>query len=115
MPVASGLACWLWSLPLVAVHAAASRSKPIATPPNASPQSQRALGAGLTLAVSVGLFAYGGQWLDARYGTKPWLLLLCVGCGITGGILHLIKVVAPELWPFGKLPKAKRSPDQPPR
>jgi len=38
-----------------------------------------------------------------------------VGCGITGGILHLIKVVAPELWPFGKPPKADRSPDQPSR
>jgi len=58
-------------LPLVVARAAASRSKPIATPSKATPQSQRALGAGLTLAVSVGLFAYGGQWLDARFGTKP--------------------------------------------
>jgi hypothetical protein len=64
----------------------------------------QALGAGLTLAVSVGLFAYGGLWLDARFGTRPWLLLLCVACGITGGILHLIRVLAPEMWPFGKLP-----------
>jgi F0F1-type ATP synthase assembly protein I len=65
----------------------------------------RSLSAGLTLAVSVGLFAYGGLWLDARFGTKPWLLLLCVGFGIVGGILHLIRVLAPELWPFGKLPR----------
>lgn len=67
--------------------------------------SARGLGAGLTLAVSVGLFAYAGLWLDARFGTKPWLLLLCVGCGIVGGILHLIRVLAPELWPFGKSPR----------
>lgn len=60
----------------------------------------RALGAGLTLAVSVGLFAYSGLWLDARLGTKPWCLLACVGCGIGGGILHLIRVLAPEMWPF---------------
>lgn len=65
----------------------------------------RALGAGLTLAVSVGLFAYGGLWLDARFGTRPWCLLLCVGLGIVGGILHLIRVLAPEMWPFGKLPR----------
>ena len=65
----------------------------------------RGLGAGLTLAVSVGLFAYAGLWLDARFGTKPWLLLVCVGCGIVGGILHLIRVLAPELWPFGKSPR----------
>jgi F0F1-type ATP synthase assembly protein I len=91
----------------------ARRNEPITKPRNAAAQSQRALGAGLTLAVSVGLFAYGGLWLDARYGTKPWLLLLCVGGGIVGGILHLIRVVAPELWPFGKPPKAGRSPDAP--
>lgn len=62
------------------------------------------------MAVTVGLFAYGGLWLDARFGTKPWLLLLCVGCGIAGGILHLILVLAPELWPFGKPTKSDRSP-----
>jgi F0F1-type ATP synthase assembly protein I len=67
--------------------------------------SARTLGAGLTLAVAVGLFAYGGLWLDARFGTKPWLLLVCVGLGITGGILHVIRVLAPELWPFGKSPR----------
>lgn len=66
--------------------------------------NSRALGAGLTLAVTVGLFAFGGQWLDTRFGTKPWLLLVCVGCGIAGGILHLIRVLAPELWPFAKEP-----------
>jgi F0F1-type ATP synthase assembly protein I len=76
--------------------------------------SARTLGAGLTLAVSVGLFAYGGLWLDARYGTKPWLLLLCVACGIVGGILHLIRVLAPEMWPFGRLPKSKLPKHGPP-
>ncbi|MFY9343972.1 MAG: AtpZ/AtpI family protein [Planctomycetota bacterium] len=63
------------------------------------------LGAGLTLAVSVGLFTWFGLWLDARLGTRPWLVLLCIACGIGGGILHLIRVLAPELWPFGKLPR----------
>lgn len=74
--------------------------------------STRALGAGLTLAVSVGLFAYAGLWLDARFGSKPWCLILCVGCGIVGGILHLIRVLAPEMWPFGKSPSngTKRPP-----
>jgi F0F1-type ATP synthase assembly protein I len=81
-------------------------SKPTPKPAAKSPSSgHRALGAGLTLAVSVGLFAYGGQWLDSRLGTKPWLLLLCVGLGILGGMLHLIRVLAPEPWPFGKLPR----------
>lgn len=70
---------------------------------NSKPDNQnsaRVLGAGLTLAVSVGLFAYGGLWIDAQFGTKPWFLLLLVACGIVGGILHLIRVLAPEMWPF---------------
>lgn len=72
--------------------------------------SARTLGAGLTLAVAVGLFAYGGLWLDAHFGTRPWLLLLCVGLGITGGILHVIRVLAPASWPFGK---SRRRPPPP--
>ncbi len=75
---------------------------------NPQPRTQvntRALGAGMTLAASVGLFAYGGLWLDDQLGTRPWMLLLGVACGITGGMLHLIRVLAPELWPFGKLPR----------
>ena len=67
--------------------------------------SSRALGAGLTLAVSAGLFACCGLWLDARFGTKPLCLPVLVACGIAGGMLHLIRVLAPELWPLGKLPK----------
>ena len=62
----------------------------------------RSLGVGLTFATSVGLFAYGGLWLDKQFDTKPWLLLLSVVCGITGGTLHLILVLAPEYWPFKK-------------
>ncbi|HEB54161.1 MAG TPA: AtpZ/AtpI family protein [bacterium] len=63
----------------------------------------RALGAGLTLAVSVGLFAFGGLWIDRQLGTRPWFLLLMVLLGIAGGMLHLIKTVAPDMWPFGRL------------
>jgi F0F1-type ATP synthase assembly protein I len=75
--------------------------------------SARTLGAGLTLAVAVGLFAYGGLWLDAHFGTKPWLLLVCVVCGIVGGVLHVIRVLAPEQWPFGKSPGKPPDPPRP--
>ena len=75
------------------------------------PGSQRAVGAGLTLAVSVGVFAYGGLWLDRQLGTKPWLLLAMVLLGIVGGMLHLVREVAPELWPFGSLQQDDRSSD----
>lgn len=75
----------------------------------------RALGAGLTLAVSVALFAYGGLWLDNRFGTRPWCMLALVALGIVGGILHLIRVLAPEMWPFGKLPGNGGPPPTEPR
>jgi hypothetical protein len=54
----------------------------MSNPKPASAIGSRAIGAGLTLAVSVGLFAYGGLWLDRRLDSSP-----------------------PELWPFGKLPR----------
>ena len=60
------------------------------------------VGAGLTLAVTVGLFAYFGLWLDKQFGTRPWMLLLLVLVGILGGMLHLIRVVAPDMLPFDK-------------
>ena len=68
------------------------------------------LGHGLTLAATLGLFAYGGLWLDARFGTRPWLLLVCVACGLAGGILHLIRVLAPDLWPFAPATKTRQGP-----
>lgn len=78
-----------------------------------SPGSQPAVGAGLTLAVSVGVFAYGGLWLDRQLGTKPWLLLVLVLLGIVGGMLHLVRTVAPELWPFGPPNQPKDRSDDP--
>ncbi|MEO6594999.1 MAG: AtpZ/AtpI family protein [Planctomycetota bacterium] len=67
--------------------------------PQATP---RVLGAGMTLAVVVGMFAYGGLWLDDRLGSRPWFLLLGVLLGIVGGILHLLRMLAPELLPFAR-------------
>jgi F0F1-type ATP synthase assembly protein I len=70
-----------------------------------------ALSAGLTLAVAVGLFAYGGLWLDERFGSTPWCLLVAVLLGFLGGLLHVIRALAPELWPFGKRADRNRPPE----
>ena len=66
------------------------------------PESRRVTGVGLTMGLSVGLFAYGGLWLDTQFGTKPWLLLACVAAGILGSSLHMIYVLIPEKWPWPK-------------
>jgi len=57
------------------------------------------------MGASVGLFAYGGLWLDAQFGTKPWLLLLCVAMGILGSFLHMVRVLMPEKWPWPTEPE----------
>jgi F0F1-type ATP synthase assembly protein I len=38
-------------------------------------------GVGLQFAVSILLFLYAGQWLDRRFGTAPWLMMLGVFVG----------------------------------
>ena len=48
--------------------------------PGLSSPSQFA-GLGLQFAASIGLFAWLGHWLDGRFGTAPWLLLLGVFFG----------------------------------
>ena len=35
-------------------------------------------GAGLQLAVTLVVFAFAGIWLDRRFGTSPWLLIVLV-------------------------------------
>ena len=90
-------------LALFALAGATEMSGPSFKPPvSGMSQGQKAFAAALTMAVTVGLFAYGGLWLDRQLGTKPWLLLLLVLCGLVGGVLHLIWAVSPEVWPFGK-------------
>ena len=60
------------------------------------------LGAGMTLVVTVGLFAFGGHLLDGWLETTPLFLLLGSLLGATGGFIHLFSVAAPGMLPFGR-------------
>lgn len=65
--------------------------------------SSRALGAGLTFAVTVALFALGGVWLDGKLATSPWFVLVGSLLGIFGGAIHVIQELAPGvLWSKSK-------------
>lgn len=76
--------------------------------PQQRPESARALGAGLTFAVTVALFALGGHWLDGRAGTSPLFVLVGTLLGILGGTIHLLRVLAPETLPFARKARPTR-------
>lgn len=44
---------------------------------------------GLTMAVSIGLGALIGHYLDNRFGTEPWLFLVFFGFGIAAAFRNL--------------------------
>jgi F0F1-type ATP synthase assembly protein I len=63
-------------------------------PGGSSPFQFVGLGFELVVPLLVGLF--GGQWLDRRFGTAPWLLFTGVLVGSAAGILNLYRrVVSP--------------------
>lgn len=47
----------------------------------------------MTLAVTVLAGLGAGYWLDARLGTRPWLLLLGASLGVVAALVYFIKTV----------------------
>ena len=63
---------------------------------------------GITLAVTVAVCVFGGRWLDTRWDTEPWLMLLGAFFGIGAGLYHFIRsVLAP---PQGSEAKDSQTP-----
>jgi len=62
-------------------------------PEGPSPFRFVGLGFELTVPLLVGLF--GGQWLDRRFGTAPWLLLVGALLGGAAGMLSLYRRITP--------------------
>jgi F0F1-type ATP synthase assembly protein I len=50
-------------------------------------------GVGIQLGLTFVLFALLGRWLDARLGTGPWLLLVCVFVGAAAGFYSIYRRV----------------------
>jgi F0F1-type ATP synthase assembly protein I len=49
------------------------------------------LGLGIQLALAVIVFFFAGRWLDAKFGTSPWLMLAGLLLGITGGLIQFVR------------------------
>lgn len=54
--------------------------------------SASSVGLELGLSVIIGLLV--GYWLDSRYGTAPWLMLLFLGFGLAAGFRGVLRAVA---------------------
>lgn len=46
---------------------------------------------GFELVAAVAGFCLLGYWIDRRYDTSPWGLLICAICGLVGGFYNFIR------------------------
>lgn len=46
---------------------------------------------GIQLAVTVVVCFFIGRWLDGMFGTSPWLMILGLALGISGGMISFIR------------------------
>ena len=61
----------------------------------------RYAGLGLTFAVTVGLFALGGFFLDGRLGTSPLFLIVAVFTGFGLGLYSMVSKLPSSRRPAG--------------
>lgn len=48
---------------------------------------------GLELSLSILFGLFGGQWLDKKFGTAPWLALIGLAFGMAAGIRSLLRAL----------------------
>ena len=49
------------------------------------------MGAGFTFLAELGCMTALGWWLDGKWGTEPWLLLVGAAIGMTVALFHLLR------------------------
>jgi len=77
----------------VAGHAADPHFAPDAKWVREQKGAMQYAGAGMQFGFTICIFALLGNWLDGRFGTGPWLLLVGVMLGFGGGTFSLIRRV----------------------
>jgi ATP synthase protein I len=60
-------------------------------PPDSETSWGKHLGVGLQMLVGVGLGFVVGNWIDKKYGTDPWGVMVCTMLGLASGMYLLIK------------------------
>jgi ATP synthase protein I len=65
----------------------------MAEPPSPWKRYLRFSSIGIELGLSVMIGLIGGQWLDRRFGTEPWLLLLGLLVGMAAGFTSVYRAL----------------------
>ena len=53
------------------------------------PNPMALVGVGFELAGVVAVMTLGGWWLDGKFGTRPWLMIIGLVISVTGGLYNL--------------------------
>lgn len=61
----------------------------------------RYAGLGIELAAAVGLLSLVGWWIDGRFGTAPWGLVVGAVVGLVGGMANLVRTALSAVRPGG--------------
>lgn len=70
--------------------------------------SSKLMGLGLQFVIGILLFLYAGMWLDKKFGTAPWLLLLGALVGAGAGFYSLWRAMIEENKKYDSAPKDPR-------
>lgn len=71
----------------------------------------RSSGIGIEFAAVVGVFALIGHWLDLKFDSSPWGVVVGAALGLIGGTYNLIR---DSLAAFRNLPRTPRPDEEPP-
>ncbi len=64
--------------------------------PSVGGGGQRLMGLGVQFVVAILLFLYLGTWLDRKFGTAPWMMLLGTFVGAGAGFYSLYRAMVEE-------------------
>jgi F0F1-type ATP synthase assembly protein I len=60
--------------------------------------AMRLAGAGVELAATLAVACLVGYWIDRKFGTEPWGLLILAGLGIVGGLYNMVRKYVHEMF-----------------
>ncbi|HOB75228.1 MAG TPA: AtpZ/AtpI family protein [Phycisphaerae bacterium] len=74
----------------------------------------RLAGAGVELAGTVAVACLLGYWIDNRFGTSPWGIVILAAIGVVGGLYNLVRRSVHEMLRSPKPPRPGGGPEGPP-